>query len=90
MAFFIQKQFDIEAETKWPPFSNYIFKYIFFNENVWISIKIPLRFVPKGPINNIPALVQKLAWCQIGDKPLFEPKVAQFNDAYMRHPASMS
>ena len=29
----------------------------FFNENVWIPIKIPLKFVPKGPINNIPALV---------------------------------
>ena len=35
-----------------------IFKCIFFNENVWISIKIPLKFVPKGPINNIPALFQ--------------------------------
>ena len=22
-------------------------------------LKIPLKFVPKGPINNIPALVQK-------------------------------
>ena len=26
-----------------------------------ISIKIPLKFVPKGPINNIPALVQIMA-----------------------------
>ena len=34
-----------------------IFKRIFFNENVWILIKISLKFVPKGPINNIPALV---------------------------------
>ena len=31
-----------------------IFKCIFFNENVWISIKISLKFVPKGLINNIP------------------------------------
>ena len=31
------------------------FKCIFLNENVWISIKISLKFVPKGPINNIPA-----------------------------------
>ena len=30
---------------------------IFLNENVSISIKISLKFVPKGPINNIPALV---------------------------------
>ena len=35
-----------------------IFKCIFLNENVWISINISLKFVPKGPINNIPALVQ--------------------------------
>ena len=26
------------------------------------SIKISLKFVPKGPINNIPALVQITAW----------------------------
>ena len=35
-----------------------IFNCIFLNENVWISIKISLKFVPKSPINNIPALVQ--------------------------------
>ena len=38
-------------------FADDIFKRIFFNENVWISIRISLKFVPKGPINNIPALV---------------------------------
>ena len=46
-----------------------IFKYIFLNENVWISIKTSLNFVPKGPINNnIPALVQIMAWRQQGGK----------------------
>ena len=50
-----------------------IFKRIFFNENVWISIKISLKFVPKGPINNIAALVQIMAWRRSGDKPLSEP-----------------
>ena len=30
---------------------------IFLNENVSILIKISLTFIPKGPINNIPALV---------------------------------
>ena len=29
--------------------------------------------VPKGPINNIPALVQIMAWHRPGDKPLSEP-----------------
>ena len=38
-------------------FADDIFKRIFFNENVRISIKISLKFVPEGPINNIPALV---------------------------------
>ena len=50
-----------------------IFKCIFLNENIWISIKISLKFVPKGPINNIPLLVQIMAWHRSGDKPLFEP-----------------
>ena len=34
-----------------------IFKCIFLNENVLISIKISLKFVPKGRVNNIPVLV---------------------------------
>ena len=44
----------------------------FLNENVWISLKIPLKFVSKGPINNIPALVQIMAWRRPGDWPLSE------------------
>ena len=28
----------------------------FLNQNISISINVPLKFVPKGPINNIPAL----------------------------------
>ena len=42
-------------------FPDNIFKCIFLNENVWISIKILLKFVPKGPINNMAALVQIMA-----------------------------
>ena len=53
-------------------FPDDIFNCIFFKENVWISIKIPLKFVPKFPINNIPALVQIMAWRRPGDKPLHE------------------
>ena len=36
-------------------------------------IKVSLKFVPRGLINNIPALVQILAWRRPGDKPLSEP-----------------
>ena len=39
-------------------FTDVIVKCIFFNEHIWIPINISLQFVPGGPINNIPALVQ--------------------------------
>ena len=42
-------------------FADDLFKCIFLNENVWIPIKISLEFVPKGPINYIPTLVQMMA-----------------------------
>ena len=54
-------------------FADDTFKRIFLNENVRISIKISLKFVPKGPINNNPSLVQIMAWRRSGDKPLSEP-----------------
>ena len=49
-----------------------IFKCIFLNENAWIPIRISLKFVPKGPINYIPALVQIMAWRRPGYKSLSE------------------
>ena len=54
-------------------FADDTFKPIFLNENIRISIKISLKFVLKVPINNIPALVQIMAWRRPGDKPLSEP-----------------
>ena len=54
-------------------FADDIFKYIFLNENVKISINISSKFVPKGQINNIAALVQMIAWQRPVDKPLSEP-----------------
>ena len=38
-------------------FPDDIFKCILLKENVLIFIKISLKFVPKGPIDNNPALV---------------------------------
>ena len=58
-------------------FADDIFKCIFLNENVWIPIKISLKFVPKGWINNIPAMVQIMAWRRPGDKPLSEPMMVR-------------
>ena len=56
-------------------FADDIFKCIFLNENVWISLTISLKFVPKVRINNIPSLVQIMAWRRPGDKPLSEPMI---------------
>ena len=54
-------------------FPDDIFKCIFLNWNVWISIKSSLKLVPRGLINNIPALVQIMAWRRPGDKPSSGP-----------------
>ena len=46
---------------------------IFLNENVWIFIKTLPKCIPTGPINNIPSMVQIMAWRWAWDKPLSEP-----------------
>ena len=61
------------------------FQCKFVNENISISIKISLKLVPKGPINNIPELVQIMDWRCPGAEPLSEPMMVQFSDAYMQH-----
>ena len=51
-------------------FPDNILKCILLNENVRIPIKFSLKFGSKGPVNNISALLQIMAWCQPDDKPL--------------------
>ena len=58
-------------------FADDIFKCIFLKENAWILIKISQKFVPQGPINNIQALVQIMAWRRPGDKPLSGPMMVR-------------
>ena len=70
-------------------FVDNIFKCILLNENVQISIKISLKFVPNGHIKNIPALVQIMAWHQLGDKPLSEHMTVSLL-TYMHYSTSMS
>ena len=62
-----------------------IFKCTYFRENVRISIKISLKFVPKGPVDNKSALVQVVAWRRTGDKTLPEPMLSQFTDAFKQY-----
>ena len=47
-------------------FADATFKRIFLNENIRILIKISPKFIPKVPINNIPAFVQIMAWHRPG------------------------
>ena len=54
-------------------FPNDILKWIFLNENLWLLIKISLKLLPLSLMNNISALVQIMAWCPPGDKPLSKP-----------------
>ena len=66
----------IEARAIWLPFCRRHCKCIFLDEDLRILIQISLKFVPRGPINNTPALVQIMAWCHSGTKPLSEPMLA--------------
>ena len=56
----------IEAETKKPPFSRRLFQLHFPEWKIYISVKISLKFVSKGSINNIPTLVQIMAYSICG------------------------
>ena len=58
-------------------FPDDILKWIFLDKNVWISINISLGFVPGGPIDNIPTLVQVMAWRRPGNKPMSEPMMVR-------------
>ena len=53
-------------------FADDTFMRIFLKENVTILIRISLKFVPKSPIDSIPALFQIMAWRRPGDKPFSE------------------
>ena len=56
-------------------FPDDILKCIFLTENLWNSLTVSLKCVRKIRINNIPSLVQIIAWHRPGDKPLSEPMI---------------
>ena len=55
-----------------------------------ISIKISQKFGPKVRINNIPALVQIMAWRLTMQQTIVWTNDGSLTDTYMRHLASMS
>ena len=50
-----------------------------------IPIQISKIFAPRSPMDNKPAPILVMTWRRISDKPLPEPEMTQFTDAYMRH-----
>ena len=64
---------DLRPRQNGRHFADDTFKCIFLNEDVLILIYISLKFVPKGPINNISAWVEIMTWRRPGDKPLSKP-----------------
>ena len=71
-----------------------ILQTTFSNAFSWMKmykfrLRFLLKFVPKSPINNIPALVQIMAWHQLGNKPLFGSMMVRLL-MDMCHSASMS
>ena len=79
------KYFDSSPGQNGRHFADDIFRRMFMKEKFCILIKILLKFVPKGPIHNISALVKIMAWHRIGDKPLSEPKQTRSTVVYKRH-----
>ena len=59
-----------------------IFKCIFLTKNIHILIQISLEFVSKIIISNMSSLVQVMAWCLFGNKPLPEPMMTKVNYSY--------
>ena len=65
----------LKARQNGHHFPDDIFKCVLLNEKVWFFYQdfTVFKFVPKGQIDNIPALVQIMVWRRPGDKPLSEP-----------------
>ena len=49
-----------------------------------------MNFIPKGPIDNKPALVHIMALRRQDGKPLSESMMIWFTDAYLRHSTLIS
>ena len=54
----------------------------FWKAFLWLKIKISLKSVPKGSVDNELALVQVMVWCQRGSKSLPEIMMSKFTDIY--------
>ena len=76
----LKKVWHIEAETKWPfcrsHFQMHFLEWLYFDWNV-------TEFVAKNPSSNVLALDEIMAGCQTSERPLSEPTVALYTEAYI-------
>ena len=73
---------EISADcTKWPPSCSH-FQMHFLGWKVF-SFKNVIELSSVGSIDNMSALVQIMAGCRIGNKPLSDPMMTQFTDVYI-------
>ena len=62
---------------------------ILLSENLHSLIPMHLNCILNGLIDNKLSLIQVMAWCRTGDKPLSESLMSKFTVSYIRHSASM-
>ena len=74
-----------EFEQNGQHFADVNFKCVFLNDNQYIFIQISLKFDPKGPGDNKPALSRVMAWYSTGDKPLSESMMITLCDVIRPH-----
>ena len=63
----------IEAGKKWSPFCRRHIQTCLLQWKYQNFVQTSLKFVPKGPITDIPSLVHIMAWRRPGDKQISEP-----------------
>ena len=61
-----------------------IFQMHFLPKKFNILIRISLKFIRKGPVDNTSILVQIMAWRRAGHNPLSDPMMTKFFDAVLR------
>ena len=67
-----------------------ISKWIFFEGNNFVLIKMSPKFVHRGPFVNKSASVQMMACCLTGNKPLPEPMLTEMSDGIWCHWTTMN
>ena len=68
-------EFTLEMGTHFESIHNRVLRIVLTHwgrDKMAAIFQISLKFVPTGPINNIPALARIMAWRRPGDKPLSE------------------